>query len=222
MKLRFVRKLHEVDDVWSFFFDPAEKLHWQAGQSIRLEIPKKSWGVIERRFTISSAPYEGQIRITTKVSHSDFKQALSKLTEGDEITGTAIEGSFVWGKEKKHRLFVAAGIGITPYRALLSERINDKNRCRATLLYRSRLKPAIFEAELHTWQQKDKSLNVMYLTDHRLQLIKKSTLAPFWLDSLVYISGPEVMVRHLTQQFIEKGLPKEQLKTDQFTGYEHI
>jgi ferredoxin-NADP reductase len=218
MRLRFTRKQEEVDGIWSFFFEPLEPLTWIAGQSIRLELPKNTWGVDERRFTIASAPHEKLIRITTRISDSNFKQSLTNLPEGAEVNGYNIEGNFVWGKSKKHRLLIAGGIGITPYRAMLAELAQTKQPAHATLLYSYNAKTVVFGSELDAWQAQDSSLQVVYLPHKRFTIDEHSSLPTYWLESLVYISGPTSMVQELATKLTSKGLPEKNLKLDIFTG----
>ena len=219
MKLRFTGKKHEVDDVWSFFFDPVEPLTWIAGQSIRLELPRASWGMSERRFTIASAPYEKHVQITTRVSHSEFKQALNTLQPDQEINGFNIEGDFVWEESDSPKLFLAAGIGITPFRSIIAEQIKGKKPLNTTLLYGSSLTRAIFQDELEQWQEADKTFRFYTVQGKRLSIEKDASLSPQWQESLVYVSGPTQMVDEISDALIEHGFPKNQIKTDQFTGY---
>jgi ferredoxin-NADP reductase len=219
MKLIFRDKKNETSNIWSFFFEPVNKVEWIAGQSIRLEMKKPTWGIDERRFTIASAPHEKHVRITTRVSDSSFKQALVKLRKGNEIDGHAIEGDFVWGRSTKHRLLLAAGIGINPYRSMLADRIHRKKPINSTLLYGTRDNPILYKTELNLWQKLDPTLSVYYLTDKRLAVDSHSTLAPLWHDSIVYISGPSPMVDQVAKDLVQMGLPETSLRLDWFTGY---
>lgn len=216
MKLRLINKQQESEGVWSFFFEPAEPLGWIAGQSIRLELPRKSWGYDERRFTISSAPHEGHVRITTRLSDSEFKQALNQLDIGAALDGYNVEGDFTWKESDRPKLFLAGGIGITPFRAMLAGRQHASRPLDATLLYASKDQPPVFLEELTAWAQQGLEL---HLTDKRLGVDALTSLVPGWPGSLVYVSGPEPMVQDLSQQLKAAGLPPGQLKTDLFTGY---
>lgn len=217
MKLRLQAKKHEVGDVWSYYFKPLEPLTWVAGQSIRLELPRPTWGIDERRFTISSAPHEGHVRITTRLSESSFKQSLHALKADDEIQGFNIEGDFIW-RPTRPMLFIAAGIGITPFRSIIAERMHTKQPLNITLLYASSDKPPIYYNELLTWQKSDPSFTMRILSK-RFEIAPESTLAPMWKENFIYISGPEKMVRDITNSFQELGVARSRLKTDQFTGY---
>ncbi len=217
VKLQFIRKQEETDGIWSFFFEPAEPLTWLAGQSIRLEIPRSSWGVDERRFTIASAPHEQHLRITTRRSDSSFKQNLFALQAGTPINAFGVEGSFIWGGEKAHRLFIAAGIGITPYRAMLSQRIADGQALDATLVYASSDKPAAFQDELQDWASAYSDLRLLQ-TDQRLFIGPDSSLSEHWQKSIIYVSGPEAMVKDLTARLQAMGVADKRIRRDEFTG----
>lgn len=210
MRLRFNNKLHESGDVWSFFFDTAESINWTAGQSIRLEIPRKSWGYDERRFTIASSPKERYIRITTRLSDSEFKKLLNDLKPGDEIDGHNIEGDFVWDNSDRPKLFLAAGIGITPFRAILANLDGDTNK--PELIYGSSESSPVFAQELQKWLGSQ-----LHIVNSRLSLDIVSKLTPNWQERLVYISGPENMVYHLRKQCIEGGANPKNIITDLFT-----
>lgn len=210
MKLKFLRKQQDTGDVWSFFFEPAEPLEWRAGQSIRLEIPRKSWGYDERRFTIASAPSEEHIRITTRVSSSEFKQSLADLEVGKSLDGHNIEGNFIWDNSDWPSLFLAAGIGITPFRAMLAEWAGKEQ---IKLLYQSRDEPPVFGKELSEWLGE-----ALRVTSQRLDPDAVMSFCPDWLERQVYVSGPEQMVHDLSRQLLAAGLPAGQLKTDLFTG----
>jgi ferredoxin-NADP reductase len=112
MKLRFKETRVEAGDVRSYIFAPEEPLEWIAGQSIRLELPRPTYGVDDRRFTIASAPCEKDIAIATRKGISTFKQTLASVKPGDIVNAYAIEGEFVWGPEERPRLLIAGGIGI--------------------------------------------------------------------------------------------------------------
>ncbi|MBA2279409.1 FAD-dependent oxidoreductase [Candidatus Saccharibacteria bacterium] len=218
MKLRFMKKNDEGNDVWSFYFKPLEPLTWIAGQSVRLELPRKMFGIDERRFTITSAPFESHVMITTKLSDSSFKQNLRNLKPDEIINGYAVEGKFVWDKDMRHRLLIAGGIGITPYRSMIAQKIYEKQPLDATLIYSSKAKPAVFEKELLQWQRQDLSFHCHFLISKRLIFNDYATLVPAWLQSKVYISGPSKMVEELSSYLLEFGLSESYLKQDLFTG----
>src|SRR3990170_8502700 len=122
MKLTLQDKKQEAKNVFTLVFAPDGPISWIAGQSIRLELPAGQYDTEERRFTISSAPHENHIAITTRTTPGLFKQSLLELKIGDIVEANAIEGTFTWKESEKPLIFIAGGIGITPFYAMLKHR----------------------------------------------------------------------------------------------------
>jgi ferredoxin-NADP reductase len=79
MKLRLIQKHQELHDVCSFVFEPEEPITWEAGQYMHYNFPHPDTDDrgVERWFTISTAPFEKNIRITTRLAlekGSSFKK----------------------------------------------------------------------------------------------------------------------------------------------------
>jgi ferredoxin-NADP reductase len=222
MKLTLTEKEHLLDNVWAFRFRPSEPLEWTAGQYVRVELPHDtpdSEGT-KRWFTVSSAPFEGIVQITTRVTQSTFKQALSKLEQGGELELLeAPHGDFVWQDTDMPLLFVAGGIGVTPFRSILKQRAHDHHPLNITLVYGSRTPDVPFKDEFDQLAASDDHFKVIYATGEPLTAEKLATLAPNLNGSLVYLSGPEPMVEALGDQLKAHGLPESQLKQDFFPNY---
>ncbi len=217
MKLRFLQSTYHTRDIASFVFQPEEAISWRAGQSIRLEIPC-GFSSDERRFTISSAPHEKNIAITTRISDSDFKQALAALTPGAIIDGYAIEGNFLWYHETSPKLFIAGGLGITPYYALLKDRIFHQQPISAKLVYIAPKHEQLFKTEFLQWQA-DHAEFLVGLLENRTAL-EDTLQAELSNDQLhtIYLSGSPRMVRSLYHLAAQQR-PDIRIFTDSFSGY---
>src|SRR4030066_2320569 len=140
MKLTLINKIQELKDIYAFVFAPEDPITWKAGQHIFLNIPHENpdtRGEI-RHFTISSAPFEKDLFITTKFDFekgSSFKKALLKLNQGSSIEGYNIGGNFIIKDLKAKYVFIAGGIGITPYRAILMDLANEGRISDVILFY---------------------------------------------------------------------------------------
>jgi ferredoxin-NADP reductase len=223
MALTLLAKQHLIDNVWAFRFKPSEPMTWTAGQFVRVELPHDnpdSEGT-KRWFTNSAAPYEGILQITTRVTGSTFKQTLSKLEEG----GTALQlieppdGDFVWQDTDMPVVYIAGGIGVTPFRSILKQRAHDKLPLNVTLVYGSRTDDVPFKDEIAEWQASDPSLKVYYVVGTPLTPESLTEQVPDLNKSLVYLSGPEPMVESLGDALKAHGLPEAQLKQDFFPNY---
>jgi len=223
MIVKLIEKEHLTDNVWAFRFQPSEPLAWIAGQFVRVELPHDHPDKegTKRWFTNSAAPYEGIVQITTRVTDSTFKQALSKFETGDELQLIeAPSGDFVWQDSNLPLVFVAGGIGITPFRSILKQRVHDKLPLTVTLVYGSRTADVPFKDELDEWTAGDPQLKVEYVVGEPLTAEKLASLLSDLNTSLVYLSGPEPMVEALGNELKTHGLPEAQLKQDFFPNYD--
>lgn len=213
MTLYFEAKKQEVGHIFSFYFKPAEPLDWIAGQSIKLELPVE-FGSQERRFTVSSAPYEMVIRITTKASNSEFKQALMTLNQGDRVQAHSIDGEFIWQETSTPKVLAASGVGITPFRAMLKQRDFENKPLEAMLLYANHSDEFLFASTLKELSAKHPAFSVVWLPSQRLnaQIISQ------YIQDKVYVSGPSAMVDDISQELLKMGITQQQLKRDWFTG----
>lgn len=222
MILTLINKEHLVDNVWAFRFQPSEPLVWTAGQYVRVELLHENPDEegTKRWFTNSAAPYEGIMQITTRVTESTFKQALSKLEIGDELQLIENpEGDFIWQDSDLPIIFVAGGIGVTPFHSILKQRMHDHLSPNVTLIYASRTEDVPFKEELFQWSSISPELKVRYIVGEPLTAEKLAELEPGLNQSLVYLSGPELMVHALGDDLMAHGLPKAQFKHDGFPNY---
>src|SRR5258708_6191577 len=226
MQLKLISKKPELaENTVSFLFDSLEPLTWKAGQFLRYHIHDSTPDERkeDRFFTIASAPFEKQVRLTTKFVPGDgstFKKDLQNLKIGDIVGGWPPAGSFTVEDPTSNYVFIAGGIGITPFRSILMELDHDQKPLNVTLLYANRTENAIFKAELEALQAKHPEFKIHYfIGDKRIdeQAIRQTVAdlqKPFF-----YLSGPEPMVQSFEQLLIKMGVPSDHLKRDYFPGY---
>lgn len=216
-------KEHLADNVWAFRFLPSEPLMWTPGQFIRVELPHSSPDDegTKRWFTVSSAPYEDIVQISTRVTSSTFKHALASLPIGGKLDLLEKpDGDFVWEDSQKPIVFVAGGIGITPFRSILRQRAHDHLPLTVTLIYGNRAEiTPVFQDEFDRYAAQDKTFKVHYAAGQPLTASTIAELVPDLNSSLVYVSGPEPMVETLGTELEAAGLAKDQLKQDFFPNY---
>lgn len=225
MKLRFVRSEKVVGDVVSFIFEPEQPITWKPGQYMHyvLPHPDEDDRGTERWFTNSAAPFEGHVMISTRINEqgSSFKKALQAMQPGDEIEADGPEGDFTVEDPERNYIFVAGGIGITPFRSILYDAYNKGLKLKVKLLYATRNEDIPFKDELELFAANNPNMSIEYIVDP--QVIDNKLLKDR-IDELenpiVYISGPKPMVKSFAKDLKELGLSKENIKTDDFPGYE--
>lgn len=219
MIITFKQKFTEAGNAVTFIFESKQPIGWEAGQYMTLTLPDVSPSNNERTFTISSAPYEKHLQITTRITDSVFKQRLNSLKPGEQIEADQFGGDFVWQERKEPIVFVAGGIGITPFHSMLLQRHHDNKPLNVTLLYSNRDEHIPFQAIFDKLAKQHPEFHIHYVIGERLDALKMQKLVPKLNNAFVYISGPEPMVDAFEAMLTGIGMSKDQLKQDWFPGY---
>ncbi|NLE73093.1 MAG: FAD-dependent oxidoreductase [Actinobacteria bacterium] len=114
----FTEKIPLVGDLAGFRFVKPEGFTYSAGQWFTITIPSPS-GPLKKPFTYSSSPTEPFLQLTTRLSGSDFKNALDSLTPGAPVDMQGVFGNFTLKPGLTKLAFLAGGIGVTPIRSIL-------------------------------------------------------------------------------------------------------
>lgn len=151
---------------------------------------------------------------------SSFKNALQELKVGESIEISAVEGDFTVEDATQEYIFIAGGIGITPFHSILKEADHAGVKLNVTLLYSNRDANVPYKAELEAMQKNNPALKIHYITaPGRIDETSIKKLVPGLQKPLFYISGPEPMVKSLAKVVEEMGVPAEHVKLDDFPGY---
>jgi ferredoxin-NADP reductase len=220
--------------IQTFWFKPEKPFSYIAGQFTELYLPhdnadnrgQKRW------FTISSSPTDELFSITTKFAQgqsSTFKDLLRHTPLGTRLQFAEPMGDFVLPKDKRIPLvFVAGGIGITPVHSMVKYLADTHEQRTITLLY-----------DVHN---QDEMAFTTLFKDYPLQFIPVISNRPDgWAGeagrvasshilkavgqsqtSLIYLSGPEIMVETLNDELQKSGVQKHRLITDFFHGYRDV
>lgn len=227
--MKLIERKKEAANVESFIFEPQEPLQWQAGQFLHWVLhhePTDERGS-DRWFTVSAAPFEGHVMLTTRFiedgiegQQSSFKKALKALAVGSEAMEVSdVDGDFIVEDPTKPIVLIAGGIGITPYRAILKELDSAGAKINAALIYANRDGDFAFKAELDELARGQGGFVVAYLAGERLDEAKLKELVPDFAVPTFYVSGPEPMVESLQALLKTLGVAPERFKGDWFPGY---
>lgn len=203
----------------TFYFLPEKRVHYIAGQFIELYLPHErpdSRGE-KRWFTLSSAPHEPLLAITTHIrptGSSTFKRRLQSLQKGQQVTLSSPLGDFVAPKNPAvPLLFIAVGIGITPYRSILEDLHHTRDIRDIALVH------AVHNNEHAVFTSTFTRIGENYKVTVPGNILANLTPTP---DHYVYISGPEVLVERLVAQLEEAQIKRSQIYTDFFHNYSEL
>lgn len=228
MELTFKEKKQEAKDIKSFTFSPAKKLIFQPGQYVELEL--KNAG--KHMFSLTNTPSEENIAIATRMTGSEYKQALDKLNPGDKALLKGPFGMFTL-RPDHDMVMIAGGIGITPMMSITRYASESKVKQRITLFHFNKTpEDTAFMHELKVLEAKNKMFKyhpVMTrpqeskqkwtgLTGHlTIEMIKNT--CEIGKETLFYIAGPPKMVSELTSVLINAKIPLRQIIAENFMGY---
>jgi len=227
MILTLFKKVPITADIMSFYFKPQIPVKWEAGQFMyfTLQHDNPDDRGTGRFFTISSAPFEENIMITTRFSgdaSSTFKKALLKMEIGQDISALMPQGEFVVKDFTKSYVFIAGGIGITPFRSILLDLDFNKQlgNMRIFLLYSNRSNDIVFKNEFDGLVLKNPFLKIRYIISPEICNIEliKNTVSDFQ-EKIYYISGPINMVNSIEDALSKGGIGDDKIKKDYFPGY---
>lgn len=206
--LSFVKKIHEHDDIYTFYFEKPKHLNHTAGQHGLFILP----GLYRPHpFSLSSAPEEEFVTFTTHIREtSRYKQRLMQLKPGNTIILLGPILNFTLPQNAKDIVFLAQGIGITPFRSMLVHAHEAKLPVDITLIHVDKT-PHTFEAVIKDYARQ--AYFPITADDFRNLLTKQPSKSTF------YLSGSPTFVRSTKEALKAHGVVQMNIKTDSFLGY---
>lgn len=215
-----------------FIFEPSRPVHFEAGQymEIMLSHSKADLRGVRRTFSITSGEASSDVRFGIKFydPSSSFKKRLREMPTGSFVVATTIAGDFVLPKnEDVPLLFVAGGIGITPFISQLRS-MSEQRRRKVLLVYAVRSEGEI----AYRFELEEFGVRVVLVSQAAIKRLPKawqqSTATSLDESALkeaatdisqrnVYISGPPGFVS--TAKRSARKLGARKIVTDYFTGY---
>jgi ferredoxin-NADP reductase len=221
----------------SFYFEKPRGFTFRAGQYVSLaeiDPPETDAKGSTRTFSIASAPEEPELMITTRMRDSAFKRSLKTMRLGTKLNMEGPFGDLVLrGDPSLPAVFLAGGIGVTPFRSILVSAARVKLPHRLFLFYSNRRpEDAAFLEELGKLQGVNPNYKfIATMTDMEKDarswhgesnLIGTEMILRYVPDlakPIYYVAGPPGMVLALEQNLTDAGVIAEHIRTEEFFGY---
>jgi predicted ferric reductase len=205
-----------------------KKLTYKPGQFVFIRFYSENLPNEEHPFTISSSPTENAITFSIKDS-GDFTRLIGELKPKDKAV---IEGPFGVFSNYKMRgpfIFIAGGIGITPFRSMLKYMKDSGGTQDTVLLYANRTFDDIaFYNELEELGRED-WFTVSHILSHEQrdgfahgyitnEFIKEKagTVSENFTRGEFFICGPPGMMKIIQAQLIKLGVNPKNIHTEKF------
>ena len=236
---------HEVAErTMAFQFQKPPGWNFKAGQFVDttiLDPPETDGEGNTRAFSISSAPHEPTIMVTTRLRDTAFKRVMKSMPLNSEVQ---IDGPFgnltLQSNVSRPAIMLAGGIGITPFRSIVTHATNEKLPHRIFLFYSNRRPDdAAFLDELQSLEQQNPNYRLIAtmtemeksqrpwkgetgLIDYpMLERYLRAELHPQARSAapIYYIAGPPPMVRDLQSMLTSASVDGEDIRIEEFSGY---
>jgi ferredoxin-NADP reductase len=221
----------------AFYFEKPEELEFQAGQFFNLTLLSPGETDLEsntRALSIASAPHERNLMVAMRLRTTAFKRTLNSLPPGAELL---LQGPFGWmtlpRNTTRPAVLLAGGIGITPFRSLVRSETELLSARRILLFYSVRVpEEAAFLEELQEMEQLNSHYKLICTVTQsgktgmpwrgetgRISIQMLSKWIPDLSVPIYYIAGPSGMVTGVRQMLIGAGIPEENIRAEEFYGY---
>ncbi len=231
MKLKLINKQNEARGTVSFFWKPEKPLSWLPGQYYYYTLPKLNYPDPRgdtRHFTISSSPTEGKLlRLTTRIrEESGYKKTLNELPIGSTVEGDGPTGTFIFDENEKTKshIFLAGGIGITPFRVFIKYSIDKNLKIPMHLIYSNSDSDFTFKEELSEWEKQNPNIKIDFIDSSKEghldeNLIRKLVPSNYLLSSTYWLVGPSLFINAIEEVLEKLKVSSDNVHSEKFTGY---
>jgi ferredoxin-NADP reductase len=231
---------HEVaEGTMAFALERPAGFEFAAGQYLTITLPDPPYNDAKgnsRTFSIASAPDESEhLLIATRMTGSALKRSLAEVPLGTPVSIFGPVGEFTLPPAATAPLvFIAGGIGITPFRSMVLDAAKRQLPHQITLIYSNRTPegapfldelagiaatypsfrylPTITDAEhaRRPWIGERRLVNADFLRE----CVGDVTRPTF------YLAGPPGLVVAVTKTVLEAGADPAHVLAEEFSGYE--
>ncbi len=234
MIARLVKREILARDTALFEFRLRDQVDLYPGQSFKLVLPNPKYPDIQgpgRFFSVASIPEKQNIISTImRLRKSGFKRSLAEAPLGIPVDISNIGGVFLLPAVLREPLvFIAGGVGITPFLSMLEFIKNHEPSITVTLFNSNQTQDlAIKLSELkalekeminfrqintftrdNTWAGESRRVDINFIKDYLPELEGRK----------YYISGSPRMTTAIYQNLVDAGVLSRNIFSEEFTGY---
>jgi len=212
----------------SFKFRPGQYMEWTLGH----QTPDARGN--RRYFTLASSPSEKVLKLGIKFNEnsSTFKKNMLNMNKGSEIIASQLDGDFVLPNDRMQKyIFIAGGIGITPFRSMIKYLLDTRQRRSITLLYAVKDEKDIVYKDILDRAERELEIKTIYSISnngnhpsaltHTASRFDETFIRktfPYLGTYIFYISGSRGMVEDFKSTLYRAGVSSSQIREDFFAG----
>ncbi|HJX82129.1 MAG TPA: FAD-dependent oxidoreductase, partial [Candidatus Udaeobacter sp.] len=234
---RLLNKVEVAEGTIAFHFEKPTGFDFKPGQSADLTLPNPPETDAEgnvRTFSIASAPFEDQLMFATRMRDTAFKRSLKKMPLGTVVKMDSAMGSFTLHKNSaKPAVFLAGGIGVTPFSSIVRQADHDRAPHKLYLFYSNRRpEDAPFVEVLQNLEKTNPQFRfIATMTEMRRSKktwngetgrIDQEMLSKYLNElrgPIYYVAGPPALVSGMRKMLVASGVDEDDIRSDEFSGY---
>ena len=171
-------------------------------------------------FTISSAPHEGELRVTVKAVGDFTRYLFQNLKPGMDAIVEGAYGMFNYKTGSDKQIWVAGGIGITPFLSFLRDLKTDLAHDVHFYYTVRHPEEAVFAEEIESIAKKHLRLkaHIRFSSQHGSLTVDEIVKNAGGDASKhhVYMCGPLPMVQAFATKFVEAGVSRDNVHFEEF------
>ena len=234
---KLVSRQEVAERTTAFRFEKPANWTFKAGQFLGMTLVDPAETDAEgntRTFSIASAPYEETLMVATRMRDTAFKRVLNTMPFGTAVKLESPSGGLTLHNDvKRTAVFLAGGIGITPFRSIVFRAAQEKLPHRIFLFCSNRRpEDAPFLDELQALENENPNYKLVASMTEMVKSrrpwhgeggqIRQAMLSRYLKDAvspIYYIAGPPQMVKGLHTVIKEAGVDDGNIRAEEFDGY---
>jgi len=195
-----------------------QKINFMPGQFVFVSFISDGISAESHPFSISSAISDKDLKLAIK-SLGNYTSQLKNLKIGDIAK---IEGPFgrfsCQNFENKNQIWIAGGIGITPFLSMARNLKNSENKIDLYYCLNNE-NEAVFLGELSKISERKSNFRVIPFYSNKRGFIDGGTIQKLSGDlqnKEIFLCGPPAMMKTLREQFLRLKIPNKNIHSEEF------
>lgn len=234
---RLTRRYAVAEGTMAFHFERPPGFAWQAGQNVLVTLvdpPQLDAQGPSRTFTIASAPHEPDLVIATRMRDTAFKRVLKSAPLGLRLQVEDASGLMVLHEDvARPAVFLAGGIGITPFLSMARHAAHARLPHRIVLFYGNRRpEDAAFLDDFQELERKHPNFRMVAVMSEPEKSARPWTGEKGFIDRAMlarhlpdlkapvyYFAGPPAMAMAMQKLLSDAGIAEDDMRSEEFYGY---
>ena len=226
-----------AEGTMAFHFAKPAGFDFKPGQAMNVSLldpPETDAKGDRRTFSIVSAPHEDELVIATRMRDTAFKRVLKGMAAGGRVSLRGPSGLFMLDPaDPRPAVFLAGGIGVTPFVSMLRDAAQTKLARDLWLFYSNRRpEDAAFFDQLAALPKRHPRVHFVATMAEMEKSSRPWTGERGFLDramlerhlkslagNVYYIAGPPGLVEAMQKMLTNAGVAEDAIHTDEFIGY---